>query len=255
MKPSSSFFFWKCFYFLVTCFFTFFCCLDSWEYLYQEQTLSFQQSFSQIFFTVFQQQAYASITALAFYTSLYYLVPCVLTMILFSLSSSLFFEENLMLLLWFLFVSFSIQLSVTFANLYLPFYFEDMFYYQSHDPQMDFEFKWILDPHSFLKTKGFFICLFLCFIYLPPFCFSLFICFSLTSFWFRWIEQKTRIFVFFLCFNLFFFELRWFSAISLTCLFLCYCEILSFFFCLVSSYHLATFKRKDLELVLRGIPD
>jgi hypothetical protein len=226
--------FWKFFYLSFTCFITFFCCLDSWEYLYQSQTNSFQHVFSHLTFTVFQSQAYSSITSLAFFSSLYYLFPFLCCLTLLFMSSSLFVEELCFLFLVVLVLFLSIRLGLGMTNLLLPLYFEDLFYYQSHDSMFDFEFKWMLNPHEFLIRKRVFFLFCFCLMIGPFFLFLSWLWFPFLFFMFK--QKKVVLFfvLFLSCVG--FFEMLWMFSFTLTFFFICYCEILSLFYSLLRNY-------------------
>ena len=237
-KINSTAFFWKFFYINMTCLTTFFCCLDSWEYLYQAQTNTFQQVFSHVTFTVFQSQAYSSMTTLALFSSLYYLFPFLSCFGLLFISSSLFVEE-----LWFFFVVgfvfiVSTQLGLSMTNYLLSFYFEDLFYYQSQDHMFDVDFKWILNPHEFLKLKRLFFLFCFCFMIGPFFVFLSWFGIPFSFF----IYQENKFLLFFFCFIicLGFFEVLWIFSFLLSLLFFCYCEMLSLFYSILRCYQMSS---------------
>lgn len=214
----------------MTFFVTFICCIDSWEYLYQAQTLPFQSFFSQIQFTVFQSEVYSSITKIACLTSLFYSFPIFFLMFLRFCSSSLFFEELYTFFSYFFLISLMIKISLEFTNLFLPIYLEDLFYYQNQkDLMFDFEFKWILEPHSYLMTKISFFLLFFTFLLAPLFFY--FGAVRKPSPFFFFLVKKKWVYLFFVMFFFLFFEARFQETMITTLFFMGYCE----FICLTLS--------------------
>ena len=241
-------FFWKIFYFFMCPIITLICCIDSWEYLYQAQTLPFQDFFHQIQFTVFQSEAYSSITKIAFLTSLFYSFPILVFMLLRFCSPSLFFEELYTFFSSLMFVFLAIQASLRFTNLFLPIYLEDLFYYQNQkDFMVDFEFKWILEPHFYLMTKMSFFFFFFIFLLMPLFFY--FCAIRKRDPFFLFLEKKRGVYLFFVIFFFLFFEARFQETVMTALFFIGYCELICFILCIIYNYdrtfHILTHFKQD----------